>query len=59
MTNQAVHLFLHYDVYGSLWQLIKYCIGVIGVEPNNIIETTSINLFIIQVIQRSGDRFSS
>jgi len=34
----ASHLFLHCDVFGSLWQHIRSWIGVSGVDPLNLID---------------------
>jgi hypothetical protein len=34
--ESVAQLFLHCDVFGSLWQLIRSWIGIIGVDPNNI-----------------------
>ncbi|AES68870.1 hypothetical protein MTR_3g017430 [Medicago truncatula] len=34
--ESASHLFLHCEVFGSLWQHIRSWIGVNGVDPQNI-----------------------
>jgi len=36
--ESASHLFLHCDVFGSLWQHIRSWIGVSGVDPHNVSE---------------------
>jgi len=36
--ESASHLFLHCDVFGSLWQHIRSWIGVSGVDPFNLID---------------------
>jgi hypothetical protein len=34
----AAHLFLHYDIFSSLWQHIRPWIDILGVDPHNISE---------------------
>ena len=38
MAKPASHLFLHCEVFGSLWQHIRSWIGVSGEDPQNISE---------------------
>jgi len=34
--ESATHLFIHCDMYGSLWQHVMSWIGVSGVDPSNL-----------------------